>query len=101
MKSIRTWFFLIPLLLMLNCASQKFYISGMPVTVDESAPDAEVRIHFFFYGVMQSREIDVKEVCGSKSPKLIITYYKFWEIFVGSMLHGIWRPSTYKIYCEK
>lgn len=67
----------------------------------DAVPDYEKRIHFFFYGVFQTEEIDVKKICGAKPAAQIITYYKFWEIFVGSMLHGIWRPSTYKIYCEK
>ena len=51
-------------------------------------------------GIGQEKEIDVKEVCGSKKPDWAQTQFSAKDAILGVITFGIYTPRTVDIYCK-
>jgi hypothetical protein len=84
-------------IMLTSCATQRF-------TLDERRPAEPTKKgwnHFFVYGILQTREINLDDICGSNGVSAVETKTGILDSFVGGLTLGVYTPRPYAIYCKQ
>jgi hypothetical protein len=87
------------LLLLLLCGCQTVTIVPKGEFKTSAAPTFEKRLPFYLAGIVGEREVDAKEVCGSRGIRQIQTQHTFMDGFLNVVTLTIYSPRTVKIWC--
>ncbi|MFN3454918.1 MAG: Bor family protein [Pseudobdellovibrio sp.] len=88
---------LVAAILASGCATQTFKLSeGQP----KSIPSYEGTSHFIFWGIGQEKNLDPKEVCGTRKVSQVQTQYSFLNGLLSGITWGIYSPRDYAVFCE-
>ena len=83
---------------LISCVTNRVYFVEKP---DLSAANSnKIRQDFFLLGIGQTKEINVKEVCGSKKPDWAQTQFSAMDTILGIITLAIYTPRTVDIYCK-
>ena len=83
---------------LISCITNRVYFVEKP---DLNAVNSKkITQDFFLVGIGQEKEIDVKEVCGSKKPDWAQTQFSAKDAILGVITFGIYTPRTVDIYCK-
>lgn len=63
-------------------------------------PSYEGRSHFFLWGMWQTTDYDLANLCYGRGIKAIETHWTFYDSFMGSMTMGVYAPESFSIYCN-
>lgn len=80
-----------------SCVTQNFRLSEGPA---KTVPAYEGTSHFIFWGIGQEKEIDPKEVCGTRKIAQVQSSLSFINGLLSGITYGIYSPRDYAIFCE-
>ncbi|MCY4045487.1 MAG: hypothetical protein OXE99_10440 [Cellvibrionales bacterium] len=101
MKSI-----IYPILLVLvlsGCTTHNYVFKGKGPDhpIGNIDPDLRKTNHFFFWGFMQTKTVDIVYLCDRGDNTVLIKDYKnLWDIIFTSASLGFYTPTTTDIYCR-
>jgi hypothetical protein len=98
MKKFIFLFLILLILLVVNCSTQKFYLTE---DGERLIPMKEGTSHFFVAGIGQTKEISAVQVCDERPVVAVETSYSFVDGLLGAITYGIYYPRSYTIYCGK
>ncbi|MCG6152594.1 Bor family protein [Leptospira bandrabouensis] len=99
MKKLQITMFVLIASFVLNCATQKIYITEE--TGDARIATKEGTSHFFVAGLGQTKEYSAAQICDERPVVAIETSYSFLDGLLGVITYGIYSPHSYAIYCGK
>ncbi|KKO50233.1 Bor family protein [Arsukibacterium sp. MJ3] len=75
-------------------------IQPKQVPKDTSVPSYQKTEHFYLWGLVGEKHVDVKNICGSKSVRQMQTQQTFINGLAASVTLGIYAPHTVKVWCD-
>ena len=79
-----------------NCSKVTYQIIDKEINVEP----IKVNASFFLYGVFQTENKDVKNICNGKTIYKIQDYYSFLDNVLTIVTLGIYDPKTILVYCN-
>jgi hypothetical protein len=96
MKILTLYLFVI--LNLISCITNRVYFVERPDLY--AGNPKKITQDFYLAGIGQVKEIDLKEVCGSKKPEWVQTQFSGKDVILGLITMGIYTPRTVDIYCK-
>ncbi|MCB1193981.1 MAG: Bor family protein [Leptospiraceae bacterium] len=92
--------YIIVILFVINCASQSFYIEQNK-ELPGRVPNYETYQHYFIFGFLQRKSLNLKEACRDKKISKVDTSYNFLSVLAFLVSYGIYTPKKVSVYCEQ
>ena len=64
-------------------------------------PDFEEAQHFFLWGLIGDKHINVKEICGSKPAVQMQSKFTAMNVLYTGLTLGLYLPRTARVWCKR